>query len=203
MSLSKRGILHIIFCIIIVVFMALNSLQWSQKLDLQTRKKIVSRWLEGEKPQKIAERFLTSRLTVDRLIKRWLEFGHVNTITETKQQLGINKYKKLLNNPVLEDNLIDQSLRMPSTTLKQYQNQLMNRFGVYASQSSLHRFFIDQNITWKKGGKRAIESNPLDVNNFIEVLTRICTNRNQLVCGDETHRNDTTANARYGRSAKY
>ena len=73
---------------------------------------------------------------------------------------------------------------------------------IYLSISTIHRFFIKNKYSYKKGSRHALESDPIQVYSYLSLLKKIITNKNQLIFGDESHRNDKTSNGRYGRGPK-
>ena len=75
-------------------------------------------------------------------------------------------------------------------------------FGIYISLTTIHRFWIDQNYTLKKITTIARESDETECYKFWNIFKTICTDINQCIWGDESHRDDKTANRKYGRAPK-
>ena len=89
-----------------------------------------------------------------------------------------------------------------TATLKEYRQALIDHMGLYVSLSTLYNFWKEQGITWKKITKYAREADKFEVATFWDVYNTIVTDVEQLLFGDESHRNDNTVNRLYGRSSK-
>ena len=179
------------------------ALQWRKtRCPLDTRKKIVFLFLDGENIQNIAARFFLKERTIKEYLDRYFNTGSVESEYEKTAKNGAVQRNKLLSDTQTTDYLLNQCEIHPTTSLDRYVGKIHSEFGVYVSRSTIDRFFQDKDYSWKKISKLALESDPIEESEFSALIKTIVTDKKQLSFGHESHRNDCTSNPRYARGPK-
>lgn len=81
--------------------------------------------------------------------------------------------------------------------MREFQQQPLQHLGVHVSLSTLHKYWVKQGYTWKKIWRLAKEADENEILTFWEILHTFLTDIDQLMFGDESHRNDKTVNRLY------
>lgn len=72
--------------------------------------------------------------------------------------------------------------------------QLLREYGVLIGIGTVERFWKKENYTFKKICTIAKEANEFECAVFWELFAELCTSKDQLLWGDESHRDDKTVN---------
>jgi transposase len=111
--------------------------------SLDFREKIVSAYEGGSTSiRKVAERFMVTKRTVQRLIKQNRETGDL-----TPKKVGTKKPSPLEEHKEIIVETVEQH---PDWTLWQYCEEIMEKTGVSTSTGSMCRFLAKQELTLKK-----------------------------------------------------
>ena len=116
---------------------------------------------------------------------------HLNQKTKLIQQGGI-----------IDNYLIRNLISDPSATIKKHQINLINDFGIFISFSTLYRWRIDHNLSYKKLTKQPKEANRMQCLQHIEIIREVVSNINQLAYFDESHCNQKLHNPTHGWAIK-
>ena len=90
----------------------------------------------------------------------------------------------------------------PLLTLQKQQAEFAAHLGLYVSLSTMYRWRIDNNLSYKAICRGAYEATGTQCINFVTLLRAVCTNVNQLVWYDESHFNRKVYNKGRGWSLK-
>ena len=188
----------------ITLYILIMCTWWNPKyVPPDLRKRAIHLYMEDHTVPDIADRLMVGQSSVYRWIDTFRETGDVYTDKEHKQH--VKEYQrpvqKKLNNIAATNELWATLDRSCVSTLKQYQESLLN-VGIEASLPTVHRFWKANNVTYKKCSILANESDPLDVIDFWSSYHIIVDDINQVIFGDESHRNDHDSTRLYGRSSK-
>ena len=167
---------------------------------IRTRKLIISKYLNGEDKQQIADQFALKLSTINTYIRRYGRTGTVLTPYELKKERKepITRTKKFDNYAI--QSYTDQScLSKPSTTLSKYQSDIYGKFGIYVSRGIIDKYFRDKGWKWKKISRLAFEADINEEYGFWQYMQQIVGDKKQLVFVDESNRFDTTVNKKRGR----
>lgn len=110
---------------------------------LDFREKIVTAYEAGNTSiRKVAERFMVTKRTVQRLVTQNRETGDL-----TPKKVGTKKASPLEAHKVVIVEMVEQH---PDWTLWQYCEEIVEKTGVSVSTGSLCRFLAKQELTLKK-----------------------------------------------------
>lgn len=111
--------------------------------SLDFRKKIVSAYEAGNTSiRKVAERFMVTKRTVQRLIQQHRETGDLTPKkVGTKKTSPLEEYKEII---------VETVEQHPDWTLWQYCEEIAEKTGVSVSAGSMSRFLAKHNLTLKK-----------------------------------------------------
>jgi len=111
--------------------------------SLDFRQKIVSAYEAGNTSiRKVAERFMVTKRTVQRLIKQNRETGDLTPKkVGTKKPMSLEAHKEIIEQTVEHH---------PDWTLRQYCEEIAEKTGVSVSTASMCQFLAKQELTLKK-----------------------------------------------------
>ena len=188
----------------IVLIPQMNIKYHRRYTPVRTRKLALQHYLDGESTEDIAERFSLSERTIKKYITRYEKTGTVLSEFELKKENGqkIERVKKF-DNVNLSAFCDDKCNTDPTTPLSTYQSDIYGAFGIYASKSTLDRYFNNKNWKWKRISRYAFEADIHEIKLFWDYVGQILADKKQLIFIDESNRFDTTANPTYGRGPGY
>ena len=130
----------------------MSTTRQNEQVSVTERWKIV-KWVvfEGASIQEVADRIERSRPVIYKYVNLYLETGDVSTEYERQRDEGlrIDTRKKIMgDNPFAITYLTHTMIGKSDTTLKEYRSQLL-KYGIRASVSTIHRYFVNNNITTK------------------------------------------------------
>eukprot|EP01083_Nonionella_stella_P063992 166371_1 len=179
---------------------------WNPKyVPPDLRKRAIHLYVQGETAHDISERLLVSESGVYRWYQTFAQTGEIWTAKEAAQRNGVYVKphpNKITKNQAVRDALFAKLDESCVSTLKEYQETLLWNTGALASLSTIHRFWEDKDVTYKKCSIFAKESDPMDVLDFWSLYNCTVSDIDQVLWGDESHRNDHTSTRQYGRSHK-
>ena len=139
-----------------------------------------------------------------RYVQLFLDTGDVFT----EPEILFNETGKWFQRPKLTDDdaikhvLMNAIADDPTMTLRAYQS-LLRDFGVFISLKTIDNWWRSQNITFKKISAIAKESTDEEIETFWQIFLTIYTSLEQLLWGDESHRDAKTVNPKYGRAPRF
>ena len=148
--------------------------------------------------------FLFAFFLFYRFVKLFAETGDIYTepeiyYNETGQWF---QRTKLTDDDAIRYVLMNAIEDDPTMTLRAYQS-LLRDYGVFISIKTIDKWWRSQNVTLKKISAIAKESNEEEIEAFWEIFQTIYTSLDQLLWGDESHRDAKTVNPKYGRAPRF
>ena len=172
-------------------------------LPKKTRDDIIYKTqVEGKSYSTVSKELNVSKGAISKYVNIHKETGDIassNEIAHAVTGKQRQREKKLQQEPARSFLLYNVELDK-SLFLREYKTMLKDQLDIDVSTSTIDTFWDDENYSFKKICKMAVEADPYDNYTFFTILNNVTTSMDQLVWGDEAHIDLRDCSRYYGRS---